>query len=300
MDNKKILNYVGFSYAIFGAVGAGVQILFARMIFRLFPEFYSNNAITISLLGVVLAIDILGFGIVSLLLRNVEKCELEMKKLSVSKFIQGIFITFGLVFAGAIIGSIVDGNFQNEGGNGISKIVTESNFFLRVLVVGIGAPVFEELIFRTLLIDRLANCGKVLAVFASGLFFGLYHGNFAQFFFAFFIGLFFAYIYVETGNIKYTIAYHMIINMTTSVITASLINNADLNDVMSPQTVRVALWSMFLLLVGVIGFSIFFANIRKFRINEQGKMKLICIFKSCGMWMFIAVCAFLFYHSYFM
>ena len=47
--------------------------------------------------------------------------------------------------------------------------------------------------------------------------FGLCHGNFYQFFYAFGIGLVFGYIYTRTGRIRYTIVLHMIINFLGSV-----------------------------------------------------------------------------------
>ena len=44
----------------------------------------------------------------------------------------------------------------------------------------------------------------------SGLMFGLFHGNLNQFVYAFVLGLCFGFIYVKTGNIRYTIGLHML------------------------------------------------------------------------------------------
>ena len=46
------------------------------------------------------------------------------------------------------------------------------------------APVMEELIFRKVLIDRTIVYGDKAAVVLSGLLFGVFHGNFHQFFYA--------------------------------------------------------------------------------------------------------------------
>jgi len=51
----------------------------------------------------------------------------------------------------------------------------------------------------------------------------LIHGNFDQFFYAFGVGLIFAYIYIKTGKIKYTIALHMLVNFFGSVVPLALI-----------------------------------------------------------------------------
>ena len=42
--------------------------------------------------------------------------------------------------------------------------------------------------FRKLLIDRIVPFGQRVAVVVSGLAFGLFHGNFYQFFYAFSLG----------------------------------------------------------------------------------------------------------------
>ncbi|MDL2236926.1 CPBP family intramembrane metalloprotease, partial [Christensenellaceae bacterium OttesenSCG-928-K19] len=78
--------------------------------------------------------------------------------------------------------------------------------------VCILAPIAEEFIFRKLLIDRLARYGQWVAVFTSALLFGLFHGNFSQFFYAFGAGLVFGYVYIKTGKVWYTMLLHGIIN----------------------------------------------------------------------------------------
>ena len=50
-----------------------------------------------------------------------------------------------------------------------------------ILTSVIIAPVMEELVFRKYLVDRLVPYGQKTAVVLSGLFFGLFHGNFISF-----------------------------------------------------------------------------------------------------------------------
>ena len=84
------------------------------------------------------------------------------------------------------------------------------------------APVAEELIFRKALIDGLSRYGEGAAVFASGLVFGLAHGNFSQCFYAFGLGLAFGYIYVKSGKIHLTILPHAALNCI-SVLMSKLV-----------------------------------------------------------------------------
>jgi len=85
------------------------------------------------------------------------------------------------------------------------------------------------LLFRKLLIDRIYKYGEGIAVVTSGLMFGLFHGNFSQFFYAFGIGMIFAYIYCKTGKLRYSIGLHMIINTIGSVAAPLLLKNANMD-----------------------------------------------------------------------
>ena len=80
------------------------------------------------------------------------------------------------------------------------------------------APIIEEMLFRKVLIDRIRKYGDGTAILLSGIFFGLFHGNFMQCFFAAMLGMYFAYIYIRTGKVRYTIALHMIINSMSTIV----------------------------------------------------------------------------------
>jgi membrane protease YdiL (CAAX protease family) len=76
----------------------------------------------------------------------------------------------------------------------------------------------EELIFRKWLVDRLSPLGGTTTILISGLFFGLFHGNLDQFFYAALIGAFLAYIYLNTGKIWHTMLIHAVLNFFGGVL----------------------------------------------------------------------------------
>ena len=80
------------------------------------------------------------------------------------------------------------------------------------------APLAEETVFRRFFIDRARPYGEKLAVVTSALAFGLFHGNFAQFFYAFGLGLVFGYVYVRTGRLRCSVLLHMFINLIGGVV----------------------------------------------------------------------------------
>lgn len=55
--------------------------------------------------------------------------------------------------------------------------------------------------------------GEQVAIFGSAFLFGLFHGNFGQFFYAFAVGAVFAYVALRTGGIRYTVALHFLVNL---------------------------------------------------------------------------------------
>ena len=74
------------------------------------------------------------------------------------------------------------------------------------------APVCEEYLFRGLLLNRLRPYGERFAVWASALCFGLFHGNFSQFFYACAIGVLFAGVVLKTGRLRQAMLLHALIN----------------------------------------------------------------------------------------
>ena len=72
--------------------------------------------------------------------------------------------------------------------------------------------------FRRLLLARLRPYGEKFAVVASALCFGLFHGNLNQVFYAFAIGLVFAYVALRTGRLWQVMLLHAMVNSISVLI----------------------------------------------------------------------------------
>lgn len=83
------------------------------------------------------------------------------------------------------------------------------------LYMGLGAPIFEEIVFRGAVLRSMEPYGKKFAIFASALLFGLYHGNIVQIPFAFAVGLVLGYVTVEY-NIGWAMLLHLFNNLILS------------------------------------------------------------------------------------
>lgn len=125
----------------------------------------------------------------------------------------------------ALIGTKTASTFLTEGAFG-------ENSLLFISIAVLLAPAIEEMLFRKILIDRIRKYGNVTAILLSGIMFGLFHGNFTQVFYAALLGILFAYIYVKTGNILYTIGLHIMVNFWGTAVPALAMRNVDMQSVL--------------------------------------------------------------------
>ena len=155
----------------------------------------------------------------------------ERHKLRGKDFAVLTLMGFGVMYIGNYIGTylmMIVGSIRGEAVvNPIQDIVMGSSMWINVVVTVIIAPIMEELIFRKLMIDRLGGFGEKTAIIFSALMFGLFHGNFYQFFYAFGVGMLLAYVYVRTGKVWYTVVLHMIINFFGGVVSALILKSLD-------------------------------------------------------------------------
>ena len=107
--------------------------------------------------------------------------------------------------------------------NDVQEMILSMEPWLILVVAVIIAPIMEELVFRKFLLDRIAGFGHWTAMTVSGVIFGIAHGNFYQFFYAFGLGMIFAYMYLHTGKISYTISFHILINFCGSILPIGLL-----------------------------------------------------------------------------
>lgn len=217
-------------YILFMVSLSVIPLLMELIGYQLIPDFYEladKYPARVSFTITVLALYATAYPLLHLSLRKVPKLTIRPHKMGIGVFAACVAMMAGLAFTGTLIGAPIDyvltHPFSNEDTNDLTKIIMSSTLFERVLVTSILAPIFEEMIFRKILIDRTIKYGQTLSIIMSGLLFGLFHGNFQQFFFASLIGMLFALVYIRTGRIRYTILLHATMNLSSSLVSASLL-----------------------------------------------------------------------------
>lgn len=139
-------------------------------------------------------------------------------KMSVGSFF-GIFVIFTSAQLGAQLLFMLLEFIFNLGGLSIVQSMEaaggSTDSLGMFLYVGLGAPIFEEIIFRGVVLRSVEPFGKKFAIFASALLFGIYHGNLIQIPFAFAVGLVLGYVTVEY-NIGWAMLLHLFNNLILS------------------------------------------------------------------------------------
>ena len=177
---------------------------------------------------------LISMPLMMLLIRRVPAVSVEKHPMTFLQWLTAFFMCYAIMYLGNLVGlglTFVIGMVKGSPvDNALVDIATDISPWTALVIMVLCAPVFEELIFRKLLIDRTVKYGEKTAILFSGIFFGLFHGNLNQFIYAFVLGVFLAFLYVKTGNLKITIALHMLINFMGGAVSTWLMRLVDLDE----------------------------------------------------------------------
>ncbi len=294
-------------------VASVIQIVLGLAAYQIRPELRESTIATY--LMTFLPINLVAFPLGFLMLRNMKTERPKSRNLTALEMVRYISYSFSAMYIGNLIGSAVNlliGLFTTEeAGNPIAALATMSDSVpMKLIFLVIAAPVMEELFFRKFLIDRMRKYGEKTALITTALMFGLFHGNFSQFFYATILGMVFAYVYLQTGKIRYTIALHMGVNFMGSIfapflleqISGDLLNvTADaLSEISSSPWIYVLLvYSVIMLINAVVGVLMLCIRAEKIQFRDvTSELAKGQIFKTVwvnpGMILFFLGCALLF------
>lgn len=298
------------------------------------PEFYEAHFTTIYLLMNAFNVSVLGCLIMGITMRNLPTVKIEKRSLKFGQILLLIMMVYGLSQVGALMGMPIHtvlssvtyfgGNSTEDAFSSLkTSMILGSNPFIRLITVGIIPAIFEEMLFRKFLIDKTLRHGEFFSCAMSGIMFGLWHGNFQQFFFAFFLGVLFAFIYIRTGKIIYTMILHASLNIITSSVTVELLSellkrmepvladgtlepNVDPDALLKsilPLLLVIMLWLLILTGMQIAGFVMVIVRRKKFKLipivgELPRKVILNKMTHSVTMWVFFSLALLLFVNTY--
>lgn len=231
-DMKKSFSSLGWRFLIGTLVIYAVQMGVMAIVGVVKPEWLEDT--TISLILAVMPLYLIGMPVLIALVKRMPGEAPVKKRMKPGQFILALIMCFALMYCGNLVGTLITtivGALKGSAvDNALMTYATGSNMAVTFLYMVICAPILEEYVFRKLIVDRTVKYGQGAAIVLSGLMFGLFHGNLNQFAYAFLLGLFLAFLYVKTGNLKVTIGLHMCINFMGAVVSVLLLKAIHLEE----------------------------------------------------------------------
>jgi len=220
---SKIALWLGLSYIITIVVSIILSVVFKSLTDSSDPVIDENIA---NMIVSFAPMYVICFPLIILILSRMKKTALEKTKLGAGRIFSLTSMVFPIILAGNIIGTFLSGVLSSgKAENSIVEMVTAFNP-LAILIGSFIGPIFEEIVFRKMIIDRTVRYGEKAAILFSALCFGMYHMNLFQFFYTFGFGLILGYIYVRSGDVKLPIILHIAINSLNTIIVPFLIRQS--------------------------------------------------------------------------
>lgn len=246
----------------------------------------------------MLPLYLIGMPLMMLLIKRVPKeIELPQKRMTAGELFCSFCIAYALMYVSNILGVILTfliglvkgGSVQNV----LENLALSTNQVLFFVFSVLCAPLYEELLFRKLLADRAGRDGRKIALVLCGLMFGAFHGNLNQFVYATGLGLFFGFLYIRTGKLRYTVILHMLVNFMGSIAGTVILKLAGFDTLTSELTegniapgevlgiysrhalslVIVGVYGAIVLAIVVTGVILFFVNLKKFELTPPTETK---------------------------
>lgn len=216
---RRRLSRMGLAFFVFFAVTFALQLLVSALVLLFFPAW--NDTSIFLWLQSILPMYGAAFPLFYLILRPLPRGGAGTHPMRGRDLLILFFISFSVMYITNLIGTAInfltDAIFGTSSSAGATEMITGSPLYLTVIFAIVLGPIVEEIMFRGILLPRLLPFGEGFAILTSALLFGLFHGNFSQFFYAFAIGLIFGLVICRTGKLRYTVILHVLLNFFGSV-----------------------------------------------------------------------------------
>ena len=140
---------------------------------------------------------------------------INLKKCDKKYYLIAVCLVFGALFGlGWVNDTFIE--FLQKQGAELSEIVLPKrgfhDFLLCTVIICALPAIFEECVFRGLLLNGARKAGDLFAILACGILFSLYHKNPSQTVYQFIIGAVLAILALKSGSILPSMLFHFINN----------------------------------------------------------------------------------------
>lgn len=243
---------MALAYVLYMVISTASQLI-AAAILQNFTDMDQNLRLMICLLAMYPAAILIFY----LMIRKIPRAHQTRREIvDAGEYLCTFVVSMGCMYVGNFIGQALMTAVSFVTGepmvNAVQELILGMEPWTILIVAVIAAPIVEEFLFRKCLLDRIAGYGQITSMMVSGVLFGLAHGNFYQFFYAFALGVIFAYVYLKTGNVWYTVGLHMMINFCGSIIPMYLLKIMEKNLVLGSFLAMTQMMVMFGFVVAAV------------------------------------------------
>lgn len=243
-------------------VSLGIGIMFG--IYWIYSVFIQNNLNIQPMFKTIIGlISLYGVGLFAFIkiISKIPNTKIEQGKVNGKT----ITLCFLLQFTAIMIMSLIINIIGTISGQEISTDLNTLTPYM-IFMLLIFNPIIEEFVFRKLFADKLLKYGELFYMLVSSFCFAIVHGvslGIPQIVYTFILGMIWSYLVVKTGNIKLAIILHSLSNLFGSIV-SQLLN--------SISTEVLGMYSMVMLLLGIIGFICFLKNRKKVELDNKNKL----------------------------
>lgn len=207
-----------------------------------------------TIIGLVV-LYVLGLGVFLFITRNIPTYKCEKKKVYIKTVILCFLLQFTAIFVLTVLVNV-------SGTNGTASAINATSLYMLFMLL-IFNPIIEEIVFRKLFADKLLKYGEKFYILVSSFCFAIVHGvslGIPQIVYTFILGMLWSFLMVKTGDIRLVIIMHALSNLFGSVIAQTL---------MGVSMIAAGLYSMLLILLGIIGLILFLVNKKNINLDEE-------------------------------
>ena len=282
-----VFNKVGIAMCILVGFLLYIQVLIMIPVQLLKPEWIENINFLMALNGI--SYYVCAFPVFVFFMSTIKsKKEVEKRKLGVGKFLAYFFICFAAInlsnYVTVLFHTIIHATTGIELGSVLDDVLNKPDVIIVVTTV-ILAPIFEELTFRYLALNKLRRFGDKTAIIFTAVLFGLFHMNFEQGIYATAIGLVLGYVACKTGRIRYTILLHAMINFTSGILPLLV---DELNSPIGTLVYTIGYFAF--ILIGIILFILMVSKVKLDAGTEPLPNPVKTAILNPGMLVFLVVC----------
>ncbi len=150
------------------------------------------------------------------------RISLRIKKIAPGNIVLLILFVFLMMPLMTMINAISLKYVENSTRDVMSSLVLSNPLWLSLLLVAVVPCILEETVYRGVFYNEYRKNGLLAGALLSAVLFGVMHGNFNQFSYAFVMGILFTFMIEATDSLVSSILMHFMIN-AQSVILLSLL-----------------------------------------------------------------------------